>query len=273
MKQLFLLISLSLSLLNYSQDFDSALESMAKSMSRYLNGKSDLSIAVYPFYNQKNIHTDLSKLISEDFSVYLNQNNTYYKLIERTYLEQMMEEHHLNAEGLIDPRTAKEFGMIIAADLYITGRAMVFSSYIRLHVFAINTQTGERVYSDFKKVPLDEDIAEFIGIMDLKERQEKTATYTSSNPDCKEQNVGDYCFVNKSNKDYIIRISDKTNSYLYNSIRRITVRAFTKKCVKDLTAGKSYKYTANKQEIMIGDMIPQGEFFVGKCKSGLIEIY
>lgn len=261
----FLLILVTTSL--FSQNFDTELEQVAKRMAQKLSVKNNMNIAVYPFYNNKKKKTDLSVLVSEDFTNYLNNYNKTFKIIDRAYLEEMMEEHQLNEEGLIDPATAKQFGMIIAADAYITGKVHVFANTIRLNLVAINTQTGERICSEYKKLPLDYDIASFVGI-DLKKREDEAAMYKSSNPDCAKEQVGDFCFVNKTNTNLNIRIVNVSPPY--HTMRTISLTPNEKKCITNLAANKTYLYSATKDVIIIGDRTIKGEFTVKTCQSNFI---
>lgn len=251
----------------FSQNFDTELEHVAKRMAQKLNTKNKMNVAVYPFYNSKRVKTDLSVLVSEDFTNYLNNYNKAFKIIDRAYLEQMMEEHQLNEEGLIDPATAKQFGMIIAADVYITGKVHLFANSIRLNIVAINTQTGERICSEYKKLTLDYDIAEFLGV-NLKKVKEDEKMYKSSNPDCKLKEVGDFCFVNKTSSNLNIRITTELHSY--RSFRSISIAPNEKKCFLNLAANKTYFYTATKDVISIGEPLIKGEFTVKTCLSDFI---
>lgn len=269
MKKLIFLIILMSSTIN-AQTFDNDLEQIAMRMAKKLSIKNNLSIAVYPFYNSKKQKTDLSTLVSEDFTNYLNNYNNKFKIIDRAYLEQMMDEHRLNDEGLINPSTAKQFGMIIAADIYITGKVHLFANTIRLNIVAIDTQTGERICSEYKKLPLDYDIAEFVGI-DLKKREDKANQYKSSNENCAQERVGDYCFVNKQRQNLNIKISNiELKSYFH---RTITVAPNEKKCFNNLSAKFTYTYIATKDMILIGDRIPKGEFTIKICRSNFTVLH
>ena len=268
MKKLTFLLFLATSTL-FAQTFDKDLEQVAKRMAAKLSVKNNLSIAVYPFYNNKKQKTDLSTLVSEDFTNYLNNYNRTFKIIDRAYMEQMMDEHRLNDEGLIDPSTAKQFGMIIAADVYITGKVHLFANNIRLNLVAINTQTGERVCSEYKKLPLDYDIAEFVGV-DLKKREDKANLYKSSNPDCASQKVGDYCFINKQRQSLNVKISNVSRSNMISFFRSITVAPGEKKCFNNLSTKYTYRYTALKDVISIGEPMPQGEFTIKVCRSNFV---
>lgn len=263
-KLVFILLMLTFSVMQ-AQSFDKSLEKMAEEMAVKLNRTNNLKFAVYPFYDKVNKHSDLSRLMSDDFSVYLDQKSINYSIMERNLLEQYMTEHQMNDEGLIDPATAKEFGMLIAVDAYITGKILIMSTYIRLHVFAINTQTGERIYSGFKKIPLDQDIAEFVGIHDLKEKQEKANMHVSSNADCAEQNVGDYCFVNRGTKPIFILLTNTGMMLTFS--RRLTVAPNDKGCFKNLPAGKSYYYQVSDNRVVISKVLYEGDIQVNVCKS------
>ena len=268
MKKLTLLFILITSNL-FAQTFDTTLEQVSKQMAAKLNAKSNLDVAVYPFFNNQKKKTDLSNLVSEDFTSYLNNYNTNFKIIDRAYMDQLMEEHQLNEEGLIDPATAKKFGMIIAADVYITGKVHLFANSIRMNLVAINTQTGERIASVYKKLPLDYDIAQFVGV-DLKKREEKASLYKSSNPDCATQKVGDICFINKQHNDLDVTVSDITGGRTTNVRRRISIIPNEKKCIYNLSTKYLYRYVASKYAIIIGERMPQGEFQIKTCKSDFI---
>jgi len=257
-------------IVGYAQSFDRELEQTAQTMAKKLNTKQNSNVAVYPFYDKQNLQSDLSQLVSEDFSIYLNQYNTHYKVMDRAYLDQMLAEHQLNEAGLINPETAKQFGMLIAADVYITGKTYVFPTYIRLQVVAIDTETGERLFSDYKRIPMDYDIAEFVGITDFKERKDKEDLYKSSNPKCAEQGVGDYCFINTLNTTMYVRISDVGG--LSSMFRTITIPAKEKACFKNLSTKKSYQYSASKSSIVIDAISHHGEFEVQVCKSNYYTI-
>ena len=269
MRSYLLLISLFTFSSVFSQNFDLELEKVAQAMAKKLNTKDKINIAVYPFYDKQKKQTDLSQLVAEDFSIYLNQHNRNYKLIDRVYLDQMLDEHKLNEAGLINPETAKQFGMLIAADVYITGKTYVFPTYIRLQVIAIDTETGERVFSDYKRIPLDYDIAMFLGIKDYKKQIDKENFYKSSNPKCAEQEVGDYCFVNTLNYSVTVKLSDiGTLSSLHRSI---TISPKEKGCFKNLATSKTYRYAATTH-IILDHALPKGEFEIKTCKSDFFTI-
>ena len=268
MKKLIIILMLCWSAQINAQAYDLAMQQAARSMARQLNANAKLNVAIYPFYDRHKQQTQLSRMMSEDFAVNLSQYRQNFKIIDRNYLEQMMAEHHLNEEGLIDPRTAKKFGMIIAADAYITGKILLMGTHVRLNVFAIDTETGERIASLFKRIPLDQELADFLGIKNFRQQLKRQELYRSSNPDCATQGVGDMCFVNKTNKTLNLQISE--SSYSHGAGKRMSLQPGERKCFNDLKAGKTYRYKALPAMIIIGDIVPKGMFRVKTCESDVI---
>jgi len=243
--------------------YESILEKMAAGLASRLQQQGHPAVAVYPFYEKGNKITEFSRVVSEDFAIHLGQHKGF-KIIDRNYLEQMMEEHRLNAEGLIDPRTAKKFGMIIAADYYITGKIHILRYSFRLSVFAINTQTGEQIWARSRYLPLDADLAMLAGIKDWKERsrilQKEQETGQAG---CEKNQTGDVCFINKRIFVFTVEVFDSNGK----SWGKFTVQPGDEGCIYDLPAGKVFHYKARKLETFIGERLPEGMFRVVICKT------
>jgi len=254
--------------LNASVPYKQALEEMAEELAETLRQQNHPAVAVYPFYESGKHITEFSRVVSEDFSIALGEFKGF-KIFEREYLEQMMKEHRLNAEGLIDPRTAKRFGMLIAADYYITGKINILNYSFRLSIFAINTETGERIFGRSRIIPLNADLAVLAGIKDWKERfkmhQDEQA---AGREDCEKRQTGDVCFINHRHETYEVQLYDSS----HRLIGKITVEPHSEACMYDLPAGKRYYYKALKSQIFIGDKIPKGQFRVVICATRRVGI-
>lgn len=226
----------------FAQNFEEEIEKSAREMATKLNHTGNIDVAIYPFYSAEESYADLSVLISEELSIGISKFKTGFKIIDRSYLEQMMQEHRLNSEGLIDPKTAKKFGMIIAADFYITGKVYVIEDKVRVQLYVINTETGERLYSDFAKFFLDKTTATVAGIKNYKEIKEKSELDRSHNPKCNEQKVGDYCFVNKSDKYALVYLEKMGGAYMYMGFEELRIAPNEKECFMNLEEGYKYEY-------------------------------
>lgn len=275
------LLTLLLLLVNvaftFAQNFEDEIEKSAREMAVKLNHSGNIDVAIYPFYAAEESYADLSVLISEELSIDISKYKTGFKIIDRSYLEQMMQEHRLNSEGLIDPKTAKKFGMIIAADYYVTGKVYLIDDKVRVQIFVINTETGERLYSDFAKFFLDKTLATIAGIKNYKEVKDESDLYESKNPKCAEQNVGNYCFVNNTN--HTIYISISSNNYGSNDYisKRLDIASKDKACLFDLPESLNYSYSVyfcNPSLPAIGGCFPEysGSFYVKTCKSDFKKI-
>ncbi|WP_456378023.1 hypothetical protein [Lutibacter sp.] len=257
-----------------SQNFDEKLHKLAQEVTLKLKHQKVTTIAVYPFFNIKKKQTDLSLFTSSEFNGYVANNKI--KTVDRNHINQTLQEHQLNSEGLIDPTTAKKFGMLIAVDAYITGTVDVFGSIIRIKIKAINPETGEIYASVFDKLPIDYDMAQFLGITDWEEKREKAEENKSQNPNCAIENVGDYCFLNNSNNTYEVHLKKQVGGGFSSTYKRLILAAQSKMCFKNLKVG-SYSYEVKRKVGMVGPATKystelKGDFIVKKCESRVQKI-
>jgi curli biogenesis system outer membrane secretion channel CsgG len=220
-----------------AQTFDGELEKMVDNIASRLNSMPKMQVAVYPFLDdKKNNSSDLGNHVTDEFWSYLTNAAQQYQVMDRGSMDNYLAEHQLNSEGLINPATAKQFGMLIAADAYVTGTIFVFSSTVlRLKVKLVDTETGQILAATSGKLPIDYDMAQYLGIHDWKEGKEAAALNKSTNPNCDSQNVGDYCFENKGRETFIVKIRDiNNNSPLSTMYREITVEPNQINCFRDL---------------------------------------
>jgi len=265
-----ILLNLTLPFVN-EQDFDTSILKVIKKISADLNSKTteNLQVAIYPFkYNKENENV-LAEYVTEEFWDLLPEFGEAYTVVDRSTFEEYFKEHKLKSKGLIDPSTEKQFGMLLAADVYVSGKVYVFNSYIRLKVSVTDTETGEIISTASGKLPITYDIANHIGLKDWKEKKEEAERNKSTNPNCSNENVGDFCFQNNSNLFYQIKIQD-INKTLSTTYRAITLDKKSSKCFKDLPNG-AYAYSVSEKDSN-GIIIKKGNFYVSTCHSSLFEI-
>ena len=260
---LFLLMSNKIT----AQTYDEKIETITKKIVTKLNKKIDYQIAVYPFSFLKENETELATLSMSLVQKVLNNNATNFKVMDRETIETYLKEHKLSSQGLIDPKTAKDFGMLIAADAYVTGRIFVFGSVIKLIIKVTHTQTGEIIAIQDETLPIDYDMAQFLEIEGWKQKQKEAEKNKSSDPNCAEKNVGDFCFENKSKNTYYIRIQDQgTLSTMYLNM---TLNPGEYDCFKNLPL-KAFYYITSKKEPVIAYKEKRGNFMVKECESDVI---
>jgi curli biogenesis system outer membrane secretion channel CsgG len=238
MRNVFFVIHLFISFFSgTAQTFDSELEKMVKTISINLNASPQMQVAVYPFLDDKRQKSsDLGNHVTDVFWSYLANQAQRYQVMDRGSMDNYLAEHQLNSEGLINPATAKKFGMLIAADAYVTGTVFVFSpTTLSLKVKLVDTETGQILAAKSGKLPIDYDMAHYLGIADWQGAKAEAALNKSTNPNCDAQNVGDYCFENKGREAYIVKIRDiNNNGPLSTMYREITVQPGQVNCFLDL---------------------------------------
>lgn len=254
----------------HSQDFDKSIAKVIESISKELNkkGNKDFQIAIYPFKYNKENEDILAEYVTEEFWDIMPKSAINYEVIDRATFDEYFKEHKLKSKGLIDPKTEKQFGMLIAADAYITGKVYVFNSIIRLRVTVTDTQTVKVITTESGKLPITYDIANYMGIKNWKEKKVEAEKNKSSNPNCEQEEVGDICFQNNSKIQCKITIQD-TESVLSNGYRTLTVDPNKYSCFKNLSP-MAYYYSVSKEGSY--KRLREGNFQIKTCQSEIIEI-
>jgi hypothetical protein len=220
--------------------------------------------------DKKSESTDLGIHVTDEFWSYLTNQAQKYQVMDRGSMDNYMTEHQLNSEGLINPATAKQFGMLIAADAYITGTVFVFSSTVlRLKVKLVNTETGQILAAASGKLPLDYDMAQYLGITNWKQSKEEASLNKSTNPNCDVLNVGDFCFENKRREVYTVKIHDiNNNSPLSTMYREITVQPGQTNCFRDLPLKNFGVNIFPSRGIVYSGETQTSSFYVEECGVG-----
>ena len=232
----------------HSQDFDGQLEELAQNIATKLDGKDKKKIAVWGFVTESGERTALGNYITEDFSVYLTNFGVNYEIIDRNHLDMLLKEHQLNSEGYIDEATAKELGKIVAVDAIITGTYTVLTTSVKVRAKVLDTETALQFAANMATLPLNENVSSYLGISvnggNTTNKGFNTplnSNETVNNPDtvdaeCKEKNIGDFCFYNSSISKVILAVEYKSpKGGGYGSIRKsLTIVPNETKCLYQL---------------------------------------
>ena len=267
-----------------AQDFDTEVSKAIDNVSQQLNAKKDLQIAIYPFHYLKENEEALAEYITDEFWEGLPQQAITYAVMDRASFDEYYQEHQLKSDGLIDPRTEKQFGMLIAADAYITGKVYVFNSIIRLKVKVTDTETGKIIATGSQKLPITYDMAQYLELEDWEEKKKEIEKNKSDNPNCAQENVGDICFQNNTqNFFYVILQSvvqqggqasytERIKARSSRVYRRIALQPGEQGCIKDLP-NKAYTYhTSGDTFGTYSSKSRQGNVYIKICESRLIII-
>ena len=269
MKKTFIIcLSLIYGVFAYAQTLEDQLGKMSTEIAKDLRLKKGYVIAVYPFTSLKGKESNLALHIFDELHTSLKAKEYDFKIMDRLTLDNYLSEHELNSNDLIDQKTAKRFGKLIAADAYVTGKVYVFGSVINLTVKLTNTETGEIVSFNSVKMPIDYDMSEFLEIKNWGKKREKANVNKSQNPNCNSLNIENHCFQNNSGVP--VKIVIQTKGSQYRSVKELVIPIGNNGCFKDLTAS-SYTFKAYRLDraniVGQSNIISRGDFTIEKCSS------
>lgn len=101
------------------------------------------SVAVFLFKNtlmDKSID-NLKEGIAETITTQMVTSQRF-KMVERTQLNIIMEEHRLDLTGIIDPETVKEIGKVLGVEFIVTGSFQKIGNRFKFEARFVETDTG-----------------------------------------------------------------------------------------------------------------------------------
>ncbi|MFV0572189.1 MAG: FlgO family outer membrane protein [Xanthomarina gelatinilytica] len=262
-------------------DYDTQMRQLALDVAKQVKVKQKLNIAVWYFKNSFRDSTALGDYMAQEFAVYFTNISDGFDVMDRDAIDQVLEEHRLNDQGFIDPKTAKELGMYIQADAVVTGTVDVANSHsLKIRIKLIDVQTGKTLAAIPRNISKDENIKYILhetGINETKNIDKKkkrlnrgerygNPEYVDSN--CERQNIGDYCFENDTDKNFKITLymdSKTNNGYgFYRSTKKLSLVSGSSGCFTDVPV-QSYKYEM-KEFLSEGYLTTSGALFTGQLK-------
>lgn len=190
--------------------FDQGLKSMAQDISSQIENTDIKKIGVLGFFTETGEETNLGKLITEDFSVYLTNPSLGYQIYDRVHLNLIIEENKLGSQrALVNPKTILRLGEIEGLQGIVTGTYSIVGENLRVRVKLINASTALQIGAAINNLKLDSDLKQYLGISfgstenatnrgfssPLNSNESYNNPLTVSN-DCKDLSSGDMCFFN-----------------------------------------------------------------------------
>ncbi len=254
-------------------DFDRKMISLAEEVANRIQSKNKIKVALGDFTDSFKEKNTLGDYIADDFSIHFTNASDNLEVTDRHNLKQLMKEHKLNAEGYIDPSTAKRIGMLIAADAIVTGTVDIGLHSLRIRIKIIDTETGLHFAAALRNLPIDENIKVILKDAGFESSvkpegkrintNEESNNKRTTNKKCESLKTGDYYFENKSQYSYLIDIKSSINSYK----KTITVSKGQTTALQDLPSGTyTFKMYKNNLRTTAGPT-QQGSFRLKSCQS------
>jgi hypothetical protein len=247
----------------YPQALDNSIKSIAESIGQQVSVTGKVRIAVGDILNNAGETDPLTKYVTEQLEIYLIAGQTLH-IMDRRHIKEVLKEHNLQSEGLIDERTTKSAISFLKIQGLVLGEVTSFGNKKKITIRVIDISTS-RIYAAATSGFLDDpQISELIT-----STKEQKGTL-----DCQVNNSGDYCFVNRVNRKIILRVYQSTSWSEYSFFKEIQVVSSESQCIYGLKPGV-YQYSAfapNGDRAPLGAPVAQGTIKVELCKSGNVNI-
>lgn len=274
MKILWVLFTLFLATsVSYSQTLDQVIRTLAGQIAQKTARKNRTVLALADFTNNAGKSDPLTKYVTEQLENTLAQ-DSLVSIIERKEVKQLLAEHHLQSEGLIDQSTARSAISFIKADGWMTGEVTSFNDQVKISIKVIDVATSEIFAAASSGLFSDPAIQKLL---------ESTASQNEPpvKKDCIEKNTGDYCFINDGSFALQYKVPIDVTIFLSdgNSVNA-TIQPGEKECAFNLPCG-SYTYYALLQRVGPdvrvqytgrGAYTSTGQVRVERCKTNVINL-
>jgi hypothetical protein len=157
--------------------YEQELDKLSAALGASLEGKNLKTVAVLNFKDINGKETNLGKLLIEDISVDLVNQNKGVSVIDRTNLNRIMEEHKLTEEGLVAPENARQL-KLVGIDAIILGTIIPFEDTYRIDVKAIATDTAQLVVAKRASISKTDNLDSLMGI----KKVEKVSVFPLESP-------------------------------------------------------------------------------------------
>jgi TolB-like protein len=144
-----------------AQSLDNGIAGLAERIGKALVAKGSKNVAAVDFTDLEGQPTELGRFLAEQLTVEIVAGSSL-TMVDRANIKQILAEHKLTVEGLVDPANAKKLGEFAGVDTILVGNITEVDDGYRLTVKAISTSTAQIVtagWINFKKTSATQDIA------------------------------------------------------------------------------------------------------------------
>ncbi len=130
-----------LSLPAYAQDLDKEIASLSEKLCKTLVTKGVKKVATVDFVDLQGRPTEIGRFLAEQLSIEMI-NAEGISIVDRANIKNILAEHKLTEEGLVNPENAKKLGQFAGVDAILIGTVTPLDSDVVLTVKAISTETA-----------------------------------------------------------------------------------------------------------------------------------
>ena len=291
MKNLILSVTIILTLYTVSpaqSSYNQELEKAATEIARKITVSGKKSVAVLDFENSNKQVSELGGWLASVFTTHLeNNSNNEFVVKNRTDIEKAIQQiKSESGSGAYDSKTIQRLGEISGSDVIVYGEITLMDNEITVNIrtknISLNSTIGGVLVSfeatDGMRTKYDNYIEDKSSSSGSAPSQggasgEGTARI-SKNPNCRQDNTGDYCFTNTTKLNLTIQLEVRNQSAL-------TVDPGQTQCFYNLTGG-AYEYSIYETRYGKGPYyVPpgvrapyyiNGQVYIEQCKSKIFNI-
>lgn len=145
-----------------SQSKGQEISDVAHRLSSTITKSGKKTVAVVDFTDLQGTVTEFGRFLAEEFSVALAEDQNGFKVIDRTNLKTILQEHKLASSGIIDPQTARKLGEITGVQALVTGTVTPFGDTLRISVKVLDSETAEIISGVSADMPRSKAIDELL---------------------------------------------------------------------------------------------------------------
>ena len=128
----------------YGDTVDNAVSGLASRIGKVLVSRSKPRLTVLDFVDLNGRPTEFGRFLAEQLSVEF-VNTPGISVVDRAHLKNILAEHKLSEEGLVNPETAKKLGQFAGVDVIVIGTITDIGTDYAVTVEGVATDTAEIV--------------------------------------------------------------------------------------------------------------------------------
>ena len=289
MKKIIISVSIILTLcnvVNAQSSYSLELEKAAKGISQKIITSGKKSVAVLDFENSNKQTSELGSWLASVFTTHLeNNSDDAFAVKNRTDIEKAIQQiKSESGSGAFDSKTIQRLGEISGSDVIVYGEITLMDNVITVNIRTKNISLNATIGGVLVNFTATEGmITKYDNYIETKTSSSGSTTTTNSgasgegtartskNPNCKEKNIGDYCFQNNTKFNLTVTISPPGSIggsvHFTNYDKNCTLQPSQKQCFYDLKSAPLYyciKYWDEAKNQY--SEYSRGSLYVDNCK-------
>jgi TolB-like protein len=122
---------------------DQAIEQVGADLANTLRGERRLRLAVSDLLDLRGVTTVLGRYVAERLTTRLSTQATWFSVMERRRVGQVLNELDFGAYDLIQPANARRFGRMIGVDALMVGTLSVFPERVDIDVRVVDIESSQ----------------------------------------------------------------------------------------------------------------------------------